>query len=177
MTDIKTKLTASAPYASFEAEKVVTRYFSDAGWDATQGLYYDDLETNKKRELDVIARRTWVKKTRTSRQVSRVTALVEVKSMKGFHLLLSKHKAEKEDFYQYIHCAGDPSGKYAKIVLALQELGVTQKEIGELVKKMNAFAYPRGAMLGSSALCLEEVGFRPWLGCLTTKPSREAAST
>ena len=143
MTALESKILASSPYASFQAERSIAELLARTKWESTHGLYYDDLLTNKQRELDVVARQIWRRKHRDTQQLCRITVLVEVKSMSGFHLLLSEHPAASRDFYRHTHWLGDPSGKYIDLLQQFDNLGIEPKKIGALIEKLHRYAYPR----------------------------------
>ncbi len=144
MTTIERKLRSNLSYASFQSEQSVAKLLANAGWLSTHGLYYNDPLTQKHREIDVVARQIWKRKLKVGEQLVRITVLVEVKSMKGFHLLISEYPAESEDFFQHIHWFGDPRGKYLEVVQGLDALGVKADEIDNLVRRLHQYAYPGG---------------------------------
>ena len=143
MTSIESKLLGCTPYSSFLSEQNAAKLFLRSGWESTHGLYYDDPLTNKQRELDVVARQIWKRKSQSGEQLGRITLLLEVKSMKGFHLLISEHPAESDDFFEHIHWLGDPTGKYVEVNQGLINLGRKPEEIGRLLKALHQHAYPR----------------------------------
>ena len=138
------ELTSSGPYETFRAEQLVRAAFQDAGWDATHGFYYKDGETGKFREIDVLASRHWSKKSKPHLKLARVSLVVEVKSMKGFTVLLSERQTDPSDFYNHWDWFGDSSGKYPALCKGLETFGGTPQEIQSIQKRLNAFAYPGG---------------------------------
>lgn len=143
VSTLENKISENISFKSFQAERRVADILSRSKWESTHGLFYVDLQTNKHRELDVVAHQVWNRTHRDVEQRCRITLLIEVKSMSGFHLLLSEHPATSQDFYQHIHWFGDPSGKYAELSQQLNEIGVDPKKILALTEKLHGYAYPR----------------------------------
>ncbi|WIG54829.1 MAG: hypothetical protein OJF61_000615 [Rhodanobacteraceae bacterium] len=143
LDSVKKKLLTSLPYKTFRAERDVSDLLEHSGWKATHGLYYEDTDTKKQRELDVVARQIWQRSQHDVTQLCRITLIIEVKSMIGFHLLLSKHPATNQNFYEHIRWLGDGSGKYLEIAEMLRALDVEESKISALVRKLHRYAYPR----------------------------------
>jgi hypothetical protein len=86
------KLIASTSFQSLVTEEEVKSAFKQEGWQAIQSTFYKDLSTRVLREVDVLARNAW-----WCDMSARLTleVVVEVKTMKGFHLLFSPYTASE----------------------------------------------------------------------------------
>ena len=128
---LKIKLAESASFHSFRSESAVCDALKSLRWNAKHGAYYEDLETKKQREIDVIAQQFWSRKTKNGDQRVRITVLIEVKTMKGFHLLVSPFEEDGFSFYQNVHWLGDPLGNYSELSSALK-VGSSDFPVGDL---------------------------------------------
>lgn len=150
MTPLQNSLLASSAFGSFSSEQAVAEVLSKAKWSSTHGFYYEDLLTQKQREVDVIAMQTWKRKQGEVDQSCDIYLLVEVKSMSGFHLLLSEHTMDARSFYNHILWFGDASGKYLELAQKLEQRGIEPKHSRSLISRMHQYAYPRHtARMGS----------------------------
>ncbi|WP_426270781.1 hypothetical protein ACN9MB_03395 [Dyella kyungheensis] len=136
------RILSSAPYKSFQSERVVVDLFRDHAWASTHGLYYEDLQTQKQRELDVVARQIWLSGDKAHEWVCRITVLVEVKTMAGFHLLLSPVESPDTRFFDHIRWFGDSTGKYKALSKRFRALGISLEDIDALIKRAHQHAYP-----------------------------------
>ncbi len=55
------RLLASTAVAALSQEKRIASTVAKSGWAVSHGVYYEDGETKKRREIDVVATRRWVK--------------------------------------------------------------------------------------------------------------------
>lgn len=162
MDALKKKLAESASFHSFLSESAVCDVLRSLRWNAKHGAYYEDLETKKQREIDVIAQQFWRRKTKNGDQQVRLTVLIEVKTMKGFHLLVSPFEEDGFSFYQNVHWLGDPHGDYSELASSLRVNGMEEGAIDKFVQRLQQFAYPRQKA-------------RPWL--LMVRPNTETVFT
>jgi hypothetical protein len=143
MDALKEKISKSISFHSFLSESAVCEALRLLGWNAKHGAYYEDIETKKQREVDVIARQFWGRKSKNGDQFVRLTILVEVKTMKGFHLLVSPFEEDGFSFYQNVHWLGDPRGDYTDLASALRVNGMEEDALNNFLKRLHQFAYPR----------------------------------
>src|SRR5687768_1482149 len=89
--DINTRLIRSDSVKSLMAEQEVVEAFRKMHWWTVEhGSFYRDIVTGKVRELDVRARRNWsTGGPIDSVRDARLEVLVEVKSIRGFHLIFA----------------------------------------------------------------------------------------
>ena len=85
--EIKARLIGSYSVASMAAEQEVIAAFKRGDWWRVEhGSFFRDVTTGKLRELDVRASRHW---STTSKLDVTLEVLVEVKSMRGYHLVFA----------------------------------------------------------------------------------------
>ena len=144
--DLNEKLRNSDSYLSFSAERRIASLMTTLGWDSIHGFYYRDNETNKNRELDVAAEKRWVRTISKTQVNSSVLLLSEVKTMSGFHLLVSKKNEQRQLLIEHHLWSGDPAGKYLGVVNAVDEFNLSSDEQKKLVDSLNQHAYPNGYM-------------------------------
>lgn len=70
------KLLASTAVTALSHERRVASAIATAGWEVSHGVYYEDGETKKRREIDVVATQRW----NISRQSKVIKLVVECKS-------------------------------------------------------------------------------------------------
>jgi hypothetical protein len=91
--DIRTKLGSSEAAESLRMEYFVARCFQKRKWPAQQGVYYNDPETGKEREIDVISRHVLQRPKRyrgTGVPIINISVICECKSLSGQNLILLK---------------------------------------------------------------------------------------
>lgn len=139
------RLQSSDAFQSLAVEAEVRSRFSSAGWEARQGAVYKDCKEHKLREADVVARRIWRSK-RNEDILMHVHAVVECKTMRGFHLVMWP---EADQFLQYQTCElAAWQGYYAteareQITEILLRHGFEKAEVAPLLKRLTAMCYPR----------------------------------
>jgi hypothetical protein len=89
--NIKDKLVKSNAIVTLSMEEKIRELLEEFGWYAIHSSYYQDLETKKYRELDIVANKKW-RKCIDEQQESflHLSLLIECKSMDGFHVVFSK---------------------------------------------------------------------------------------
>ena len=137
----------SDSFGSLKAERDIAVKTQALGWSSVHGFYFEDLTTGKNREIDVAAERYWKRKISKIEMRSSVQMLIEVKTMKGFHLFVSaKDEAEQQPLLQHILWLGDSNEKYLDLVAAIDEFDLSAAETNRVVKSLNHYAYPSGYM-------------------------------
>src|SRR4249919_3075054 len=137
----------SESFGSLNAEREISLKISSAGWKSIHGFYFKDRATGKNRELDVAAEKHWQKRVSNQEIRASVQLLVEVKTMKGFHLFISEREGSQErPLLQHLLWSGDSSEKYHELVSSLSHFALATTQINELVKALNKYAYPNGFM-------------------------------
>jgi hypothetical protein len=99
--DIRSQLAASDAAESLRMESFISGCFQRCGWPADRGVYYNDPETGKPREIDVVSRQI-LERPRRRRGVgaplTNIYVLCECKSLSGWNILFSR--GEIEDPYE-----------------------------------------------------------------------------
>jgi len=143
MDELIKKIEASQSFKSFIRERDVSKLFHEHGWKAQHGAYYQDIKERKDREIDVIARQIWTKQTKLGEQLVRLIVPVEVKTMSGFHIIISSFDIEKNSFFQNIVWLGDSGAEYLRLRTKLLNSGLSDKIVDTLIQHLHDFAYPR----------------------------------
>jgi hypothetical protein len=143
MDELIKKIESSQSFKSFIRERDVSKLFHKYGWDTQHGAYYQDVDEKKYREIDVIARQIWEKQTKFGKQLIRLTVPVEVKTMNGYHIIVSSLEREKKIYCQNIVWLGDSSSEYLKVRTKLLDSGLPDNTVHTLIQRLHDFAYPR----------------------------------
>jgi hypothetical protein len=83
------RLTKSEAVSSLTMEREICETMSANGWRAIRSPYYQDKETNKYKEIDIIA--SWRYQGLYRRKVALLThlsLLIECKSISGYHIIV-----------------------------------------------------------------------------------------
>jgi hypothetical protein len=140
-TELEQKILQSPSWRSFKEERDVKRLLSRLGWRAVHGCFYTDLETQKPREIDVVARKSWERKTKRYKLSGQLMLVVECKSVSGFHVLISPIPERHVELQRVW------KGEYKYEVLiakALREKAITQEQISKIMTMFRKRAYPTG---------------------------------
>jgi hypothetical protein len=117
-------------------------------WDATHGAYFQDLHSGKSREIDVLARKIWGKASPQGQehdQTVQLTAIIEVKSMKGGHLLFSPKKSRPlTTSRQCIWLGYLDQPHLNKLSNALQAKGLEKALVRKLLHRIQSYYFPDG---------------------------------
>lgn len=141
---LQSQILASDAFRSFLSEKSVCRTLNTCGWTTQHGAYFEDLETKKPREVDVVARQRWRRgQKKAPDQLALVSLLIEVKTMAGFHLVASPFDVhDTRVFHQNTDWLGDFTGEYADLCADLLKNGWTAQEVRAFKKSINRYAFP-----------------------------------
>jgi hypothetical protein len=99
--NVATKLLRSVAVRSLQAEQEVADLLSNADWSADHGHVYKDPDTGKIREIDVFAYRDHSRSRRQRTQSVGLRVLVEVKSIREFHLVFAP-RLTVEEMLRYV---------------------------------------------------------------------------
>lgn len=144
MDELKKRISSSGAFRSFLKERDAAVIFRNYGWEAQHGVYYQDVDSGKHREVDVLASQIWTKKTKSGTQYARLRVPVEVKTMKDFHIIVSPTTgAEWASSYRNNICLADPGNEYVRLRKDLQASGLPQGAVDSLIAGMHEFAWPK----------------------------------
>src|SRR5207247_3096976 len=88
-SDLVSKLLNSSAYHSIQSEQEVVLQIRSNGWLSSHGAFYSDVVTGKIREVDAVGVRRWEKKNKRDEISVTFNLLVEVKSARDSHVLVS----------------------------------------------------------------------------------------
>lgn len=146
--DVKTRLLKSDAVTSLRAEQEVVSAFKRLDWWFVEHApYYRDKVTGKPREIDVLARRSWAKEGGRDSRHANLHVLIEVKSLKGYHLVFAP---EADDYCQSHAQCGWVGDVKDRLPAVLSEGRVTPKLISQLTSRFSELAYPGGTIVVGS---------------------------
>jgi hypothetical protein len=147
---LEEKLRSSDAYHSLVMEKEVAGVLAHLGWRTIHSCFFMDPETGKLREVDVVARQLWKKKSRRGDKLVRIHIIVECKSARDYHLLFSREEVEevRKDMFLRLHAEwiGWESQNRSRLIAALSELGVSSRDLLALSEGFSEWAYPNEVM-------------------------------
>jgi hypothetical protein len=128
-------------YRSLVGETRVAETLRRLQWSVTHSAYYTDPIERKQREIDVVGRRRWTR--RTDRYID-LNLLVECKSMPEKQILLAEDRKNAGEKL-YVHWSGnDDDALHREIRAALRENEYAPADIARIVEKVGQSTYPRG---------------------------------
>lgn len=146
--DIKTRLLKSDAVTSLRAEQEVVAAFKRLDWWFVEhGAYYRDKVTGKPREIDVLARRSWAKDGGQNSREASLNVIVEVKSVKGFHLVFAPEPHDYRESSAQCAWIGYSRDRLPGV---LSEGGVTSEVISHLTSRFTDLSYPKDTEAVSS---------------------------
>jgi hypothetical protein len=99
--EIRTKLASSDAVASLKMEAFIANCFRARRWPAEQSVYFNDLETGKPREIDVISRQVLQRPQRAKgigAPLINLSIICECKSLSGHNIIFLP--GEIESWYE-----------------------------------------------------------------------------
>jgi len=141
--DIQSKLIGSPSFHSLTAEQEILALLQSNDWQAVHGCFYVDSKTDKLREIDVLGRRIWERKLKSGVESADVHLIIEVKSVKGYHLLFSAlagsaaYRQANEFWIGYEGEHRDP------IITTLANIGLSPDNAASVLKALQKAAYPK----------------------------------
>lgn len=145
---LEQKLKNSASFYSLVSEQTLRKRLTKSGWTAVQGSFYQDTESRKLREIDVIGSRLWTQKLKSGDRTVKLFVVAEIKSVRGFHFLFSpwsaKYLMQKPSFlHGNRYWMGDEDECDTTVSARLTKLGLPPDKVAWLLKKAGKFAFPR----------------------------------
>lgn len=144
---IKEKLLGCPSIKSLRDETSIAKTLSSLGWHSTVGPVYFDVSTNKLREVDVRARRSWVTKSENPIQVN-VQLLCETKTMSGYHIIFADSPSQTPKSLlamSYAVWAGNFGRENQDIMLeSFTRAGIEQDSADRLIDSFRQISYPDG---------------------------------
>lgn len=141
--DLLHRLEQSSALLSLRMERRICRELQQLKCRVTQSLYYDDPETGKARELDVLAEQIWERKLRSGNQRAFLQILAECKSISGFHLVFSGQTESDQPILPHQHWIGSEDESATQRLITQGIRPEIRKRLLELFAKTT---YPNGFM-------------------------------
>jgi hypothetical protein len=86
---ITDRLKSSKAMQSLAMEGGIGSQLRALNWDVLHSCYYTDVKEGKLREVDVVGKQLWERKTKEGRQILILHLVIECKSAKEYHLLFA----------------------------------------------------------------------------------------
>ncbi|HXO29660.1 MAG TPA: hypothetical protein VOA80_20075 [Thermoanaerobaculia bacterium] len=135
------RIVDSDAFASLRREQRIHERFHALGWSSINGAYYRDAQSEKYREIDVLASRMWKRTYRYTEQLVRVRMVVEAKSIKGFHLLLGGH-VSSDMGYDHRFWPGNDYPLHERLRQALVKNDLLEVQVRWAMNQLEKLAFP-----------------------------------
>jgi len=142
---IGNKIRNCSAWLSLEAERRVARDLSDQKWSVTHSCFFTDPETNKLREVDVVAHQSWERVRRTRHTHCQLNLVVECKSASGYHILFSAIR-EPSWAQPHLFTLGQEGDNETFVTDRLRDVGLTDAQILEVMHDFKRYSYPDGRL-------------------------------
>jgi len=148
-SNLEEKIIKSASWNSLLAERQVSDILSKHKWHSVHSSYYTDPDTKKLREIDVIARQTWIRKSKNISNYAQLALVIECKSAAGYHVITSTIDEPKWATPHKVWI-GTENEFELPVTKALVTAGLCDDEITKVLNIFKKKAYPNHAMKGRS---------------------------
>lgn len=140
----QTKIAKSDAFASLEIEECAFDILRKCKWESTPNLYYKDLETDKSREADIVARRRYQIKANDFRNTRYIDLyiLVECKSISSYHILFSNILNYNHETSLVNYWFGEEINNHYKNILPILTKHLPENEIEKIIKHIYRNCYP-----------------------------------
>jgi hypothetical protein len=142
LEDLKKKLLNSPAINSLKQELSIYNKFTKLGWEVDHSPYYTDSTTGKFREVDISARRYWIKKGKKEFSFG-VNFIVECKTINDYHVVFCNQcdgVYNLEDDW----IGEDSMNHYSETIKLLQKHNIKDSDIQETLNYFNKHLYPKG---------------------------------
>jgi hypothetical protein len=141
---LKKKLLETSTFKSLQIERDIASKLLALGWEVTNGVFYSDPKEKKPREIDVVGSQFLEKKSDWGKQLLRLYLIIECKSIKGFHILISPQLQPTYPVIAHHHWLGYETQGSSRLFSRLEELRFKREQTTNLKKKLAKIAYPHG---------------------------------
>lgn len=148
-SSLEEKIIKSTSWNSLLAERQVSDILAKHKWHSVHSSYYADPDTNKLREIDVVARQTWVRKGKNTNNYAQLAMVIECKSAAGYHVITSTINEPKWATPHKVWI-GMEDEFTLPITKALVSAGLCDDEITKVLNIFKKKAYPNQVMKGRS---------------------------
>jgi hypothetical protein len=150
-SDIKSRLERCDAVASLRAEQeVVAAFQALPDWWVEHGYFFRDPSTDKLRELDVMARRSYRRNPKNlSAPTATIRMLVEVKSLTDYHVVFAPRPSGSKESRVWGYWVGDETQSIAGVSIPdhLIKRGIAPADAFAFAKRFRDIAYPDGESL------------------------------
>lgn len=152
MDELRNKLLKSTAVVTAKMEADVCRSCTANNWKAKQGVYYEDLNHSKYRELDVCATQNWEYTSNDNQKETiriAINILAEVKTMAGYHLIFDNLNDVLLPIFQSNYCDWVGYSVYdekLKIFNILANQGINKNNFHTIIDSIYNAGYPNDRM-------------------------------
>ncbi len=144
LDNLKRKLLDSTAIKSIQQELDIYERFKKLGWHVQHSPYYLDTISGKFREVDIKARKYWLKQEDEEFSFG-INFVIECKSMNNYHIVLCNEKdigfgRDLEDDWIGV----DGPNNYPHTIQLLQKHNITDSDIQETLKDFHKHLFPNG---------------------------------
>jgi len=143
---ITEKLLNSPAVNSLKLETTVYDAFQKLGWEVNHSPYYTDKETKKFREVDITARKYWTTSDLDDFRCN-VCCIVECKSIKDYHIIVSKNSLWKYGDSLIMCWVGDDFFQHnRKIISLIENHNIGDEQAEKILRNLHAKCFPNGTI-------------------------------
>lgn len=140
--DLIQKLLATPTFKSLQIEREIATRLVPLKWQVINGVFYSDPKEHKPRELDVVASQFWIRTNDYGEQLLRLYLVIECKSIKDFHILISPQLQPVDPVIAHHHWFGFETQIVGRLLSQLDQLNLSKEQLNKLRKKLREIAYP-----------------------------------
>ena len=141
--DLKDNIISCTAFDSLAKEQVLAKSYHKLNWTVFHGAFYQDLESKKYREIDIVARQVWSKGLKlVNNPVVRINMLVESKSASGYHLIFSPLLTPLDRLTSQRIWIGYEEEFNANLLNILNEKGFKLEQISNLKQTVKMLSFP-----------------------------------
>ena len=147
---MKKRLLRSEAVASLASELQIANRFKEFGWSTAHGSFFVDPVTDKLRETDVLAKRSWQRGSYAERQMAHLDLVVEFKSIRGYHLVFAPSSFFPEYApieREWVGYASERSTHQTHLLNALGRTNLEKNTVTSMLRRFFDLMYPEGMMI------------------------------
>ena len=141
MNDLIQKILKTSTFRSLKMERDISFKLESNGWKVINGVFYADLKENKHREVDIVSTQIWGKGEGKEEKIIRLYLVIECKSMKDFHILVSPQVCSHLKIAAHHHWIGFETQNIEHISSHISKF-VKKEHLHIFLKMLQEIAYP-----------------------------------
>jgi hypothetical protein len=145
--NLKQKLINSSAINSLRQELNIFKKLKRLGWGVEHSPYYLDTSTGKYREIDISARKYWIRKKEEDIEKFSfgINFIIECKSINNYQIVVCNEQNSESGSYLENNWIGDDGqNNYPKTIKLLQKHNIKDSDIQETLKAFHKQLFPEG---------------------------------